>query len=327
MIISPSEAAVRLQQGDVVALPTETVYGLAGDATNPQAVARIYEIKRRPADNPLICHFASADDVLPYVVRIPDDTRVLMQAFTPGPISFMLNIPDHSPLLFATCGSRQVIVRIPAHPVFQQIARQIGVPLAAPSANTSGFLSPTSAAMVEADLGRYGVVVVDGGPCAVGVESTIVDARSSGLVRILRPGAIGAEEIRSILPRADIEIGSAVAAVPGSRYRHYAPATPLVAISADRLPQLQPGALLLHTEELLTTMRERMPPALLEQVRLFSLGSISNITELARNFYYNLQQVDRIGAPTAYVLVPDWGTTSLGKALNDRFNRMLAAAG
>src|SRR4030095_968216 len=229
MKITAAEAAALLLNGKVVAVPTETVYGLAAIATLPAAVAKIFEIKNRPADNPLICHFYNTDQIRKYVKSIPGNTEKLLQQFSPGPVSFMFDLPADSPVKFATCGSEQVIARIPNHAVFLEIIQETNEPVAAPSANTSGKISPTSAEMVETDIGTKIDGIVDGGISHIGLESTILDARSEDAVYILRPGAIGEREISRVLPDVKVfplqhDTGEVI---PGSKYKHYAPNTPL----------------------------------------------------------------------------------------------------
>ncbi len=321
MIVSVQDAIEILRAGGLVALPTETVYGLAGNATDPQAVAQIFSVKNRPADNPLICHFADIASIEKYVESLSPRTRRLLETFSPGPISVMADLPVDSPLRFATCGSLQVIVRIPNHPLMLSVLHAISFPLAAPSANTSGQLSPTTAHMVEADLGQKGIAVVDGGACSVGVESTIVDARSDDLVRILRPGAIGPTELLQVMPAARWEIVSnGQTAVPGSRYRHYAPRTPIYLWETD--PELVSSncAVLLLEEQ-----RKQLEPLLARHgvhIPQLVLGSLANLEETARNFYQRLHQLDSLGVKQAFFLKTDWGSSSLGLALQDRMNKI-----
>ncbi|MCS6990936.1 MAG: L-threonylcarbamoyladenylate synthase [Chitinophagales bacterium] len=327
MRISVEQAIDLIRTGEVVALPTETVYGLAGDATNPNAVARIFEVKRRPADNPLICHFPDVASIYPYVMSIPKQTLRLMETFSPGPISFMLDLPENSPLFFATCGRSQVIVRMPKHEVFLKVLKELGVPLAAPSANTSGRLSPTNAEMVELDLGCVGIAVVDGGSCSVGVESTIVDARTEGTITILRLGAIGRQELQRVLPEVEVHYGATPAVVPGSRYRHYAPATPLYPITEHSLTTLSPGSVLLLVDEQREQIYQNCSAEQAVTLRLVSLGRLSDMEELARSFYRRLFELDRLGVSAAYIIPPDFGHSALGKALQDRLQRILTTHG
>ena len=326
MIISASSAVEILKRGGLVAVPTETVYGLAADALNPSAIARIFEVKNRPADNPLICHFFGISHVREYVREISLNTEKLMRHFSPGPISLMLDLPADSPLKFATCGSPQVIVRIPDHAVTLEIIRLLRNPVAAPSANTSSRVSPTSAQMVERDLGNKIDGIVDGGKSEVGLESTIVDARSENEIFILRPGKIGKEEIHHVLP--DVTITSPRASsnpVPGGRYRHYAPRTPVWEIPSIRIILQEENAAVLLTDE----QMEGIPPGereiFLEQKNHFILlGSLGNLNDLARNFYESLSRVDQLPVAKAFLLKIHWGESSLDKALKNRTEKILS---
>jgi L-threonylcarbamoyladenylate synthase len=230
-------ASAALRAGDPVALPTETVYGLAADALNPRACARIFEAKERPLSDPLIVHLPG----LEWLERLTEADGVairLAEAFWPGPLTLVLPrreiVPD-----IVTSGQETVAVRLSAHPVFRQIAMNAGTPLAAPSANRFGRISPTSAAHVLAELDGRIELIVDGGPCAHGIESTIVLV-ADGHLEILRPGPITAEALSVFAPvrtagRGDI-------AVPGSLKSHYAPRTPLD-IVAEPVPNAREGLL------------------------------------------------------------------------------------
>jgi len=327
MNISAQRAVELLKDGNVVAVPTETVYGLAGDALNPSAIAKIFEVKNRPADNPLICHFHSVNQVKDFVTEIPATTLTLMQHFSPGPISFMLDLPENSSLKFATCGSAQVIVRIPDHPVFLEIIKNLNRPVAAPSANTSGRVSPTSAEMVEKDLGEKIEGIVNGGVSQIGIESTIVDARNENEIFILRRGAIGENEIQKILPEAKIisEKLSDQQTTPGTKYRHYSPATPVFLINdVDELPTEKNTALLV-TEEQLNDLREAVSRKFITtEIHFIDLGSITDLDMLAKHFYRNLSSLDQLGVSNAFFLKNDWGDSSLGKALQSRIEKIVS---
>jgi L-threonylcarbamoyladenylate synthase len=324
-MINENQAIALLKEGKVVAVPTETVYGLAADALNPEAIAKIFEIKNRPSDNPLICHFYGIEQIRKYVVTIPDATEKLIQHFSPGPISFMLDIPKDSLLKFATCGSNQMIARIPDHKIFLSIIQKLSTPVAAPSANTSGRVSPTSAIMVLNDLGEKVDGIVDGGTCNVGVESTIVDARNESEIKILRPGAIGEDEIKSILPSTKIISGNETQreTTPGTKYKHYAPHTPVMLISDIELLNEKSNAVLLLTAE----QKSKIPDLVLKKfearkIQLVELGSINNLNELAKNFYSNLAGIDLLEKECAYMLNINWGSSSLGKALENRIAKI-----
>ena len=232
-------AAELLRAGELVAIPTETVYGLAADALNGRAVRKIFEAKGRPMDNPLIVHIADIKDWAALVTHIPEKARALAAAYWPGPLTMIL---PHAPCIpdEVSAGLTTVAVRFPSHPVARDLIRLTGRPLAAPSANRSGIPSPTTAAHVLADMEGRIAAVVDGGPCAVGVESTVVDL-SGETPRLLRPGGVTPEELRAVLGGLVIDRavtapirGDAVVKAPGMKYRHYAPQEPVVIVSGSR---------------------------------------------------------------------------------------------
>ncbi|MCC5867790.1 MAG: threonylcarbamoyl-AMP synthase [Gammaproteobacteria bacterium] len=218
-----------LLAGEPVALPFETVYGLAADATNPEALGAIFRAKGRPADHPLIVHIASAEHLPDWAVSVPEAAWQLAAAFWPGPLTLVLPAARTvSPLV--TGGQTTVALRVPAHPVPQAVLRQLGRGLAAPSANPFGQISPTTAVHVQRHLAGKIAAVVDGGPCPVGIESTIVDL-SGQQPRILRPGAITTEMIVRHLPLAG-GVAETAPRVPGALDVHYAPRTPCYLIPA-----------------------------------------------------------------------------------------------
>lgn len=224
------EAAVALlRQGQVVALPTETVYGLAANARDPGAVRRVYEVKRRPHSNPLIVHVASREMARACVSNWPETAERLARAFWPGPLTLVLPKADSIPPE-VTGGGDTVAIRWPAHPFIQAVIRACGFPLAAPSANLANRVSPTSADHVLAQLNGRIPLVVDGGPCAVGIESTVVDLAHEP-PRILRPGMIHAEALAPLVPRLAEEPCAPLSArrpkSPGLFPKHYAPTAPV----------------------------------------------------------------------------------------------------
>ncbi len=243
------EAAAALRDGALVAFPTETVYGLGADALSADAVARIFEAKGRPADNPLIVHVASVDDLAPLVAEVTPLARALLEAFAPGPLTLVLRRSDRVPDV-VTAGLPTVAVRVPSHPVARALIRLAGVPVAAPSANRSGRPSPTRAEHVREDLDGCIAWIVDGGPCDVGLESTVVDATGDVPV-ILRPGAVTAEHLALATGLDPVEAylhpyapaprdgaprthAGGTPRSPGLKYRHYAPrARVLVADGPD----------------------------------------------------------------------------------------------
>jgi L-threonylcarbamoyladenylate synthase len=213
-----AEAAGVLRAGGLVAFPTETVYGLGAAARDAEAVARVFTAKGRPADNPLIVHIADAAGLADLAADVPPAVRDLAARFWPGPLTLVVRARPGLPRV-TTGGLDSVAVRVPGHPVALALLRAAGVPVAAPSANRSGRPSPTTAAHVLADLADRVDVVLDGGPTAIGVESTVVDVRSGAPV-ILRPGAVTPADLGLAGPGG----GGDLAASPGTRYRHYAPA-------------------------------------------------------------------------------------------------------
>lgn len=211
-----------LRAGGLVAFPTETVYGLGADASSAAAVARLYKVKGRPADHPVIVHFESAERALAFAREVPDEAKVLAKKFWPGPLTLVLRRSAKAKD-FVTGGQDTVGLRVPSHPVAQELLKAFGGGIAAPSANRFGHVSPTTASHVRADLGDDVDLVLDGGPSEVGIESTIVDLSGEGAV-LLRPGKISREEIATIVPLKEKTDSSPRHS--GGLERHYAPRTP-----------------------------------------------------------------------------------------------------
>ena len=218
------EAAALIRKGELVAFPTETVYGLGGNALDPTAAKKIYAVKGRPSDNPLIVHLTEWEEVDP-IAYPTKEAELLYEAFCPGPLTMILKkrsvVPDET-----TGGRQTVAVRFPSHPIARALIKQSGVPIAAPSANVSKHVSPTTAAHVYDDLAGKIPMILEGGDAEVGIESTIVDLTGESPT-VLRPGAITAEEIKQVLGQADYyrgEIKEALA--PGMKYKHYSPRVP-----------------------------------------------------------------------------------------------------
>ncbi|MFA9439765.1 L-threonylcarbamoyladenylate synthase [Uliginosibacterium sp. sgz301328] len=238
MIIRPPtpenirEAAAMLRAGKLVALPTETVYGLGADASNPEAAGRVFAAKNRPADHPLIVHLADAAQMTEWARAIPKEAIALARAFWPGPLTMILpreaDVPDA-----VTGGQDTVGLRVPDHPVALALLRAFGGGIAAPSANRFGRISPTTAQHVEEEVGPHLAMILDGGPCTVGIESTILDL-SRGEPVILRPGMIGIDAIAAVIGRRPRLRGHTENAprVSGSLAAHYAPRTPMNIASA-----------------------------------------------------------------------------------------------
>ena len=309
------EAAARLiREGELVAFPTETVYGLGGDATNERAVAKIFEAKGRPQFNPLISHVLDADEAR-RLVQWSDVADKLAARFWPGPLTLVLPRAKGSPVaLLATAGLDTAAIRAPAHPMAQALIRAAGRPIAAPSANRSGSVSPTPAEQVAESLGDRVKMILDGGPCAVGLESTVLDLTTSPPT-LLRPGGATREAIEAVIgPVAlshAVPSGNAAHKSPGQLASHYAPARPVrlnaTSVTADE------GLLAFGPQ----------PPAGANQVLNLSVGG--DLTEAAANLFAHLRALDR-PANTRIAVMPI-PQTGLGLAINDRLRRAAADDG
>lgn len=310
---NPEDAAVLLRQGQVVAVPTETVYGLAGNALDPQAVARIYAVKERPAFDPLIVHVAAPDRLPQIVSHIPELAQRLADRFWPGPLTLVLPKTSLVPDL-VTSGLPNVAVRIPDHPQMQQLLRSLDFPLAAPSANLFGRLSPTTIAHVLGQLGDRLELVLDGGPCRVGLESTIVMfAQDHGV--LLRPGGVSLESLEEVIGRVTIptETTPAIPSAPGQLPSHYAPRAALRLV--DSLPESAPGeniGLLLF-----------VPQPVYNYRHIEVITSHGDMLEAAANFFPALHRLDQSGVQLIMAKrVPNHGP---GRAINDRLIRASCA--
>ena len=229
-------AAEILRAGGLVALPTETVYGLGANGLDTEAVARIFEVKGRPQDNPLILHVASAEDLTKWCRDIPAEAWALTERFWPGPLTLVLKKRSAVPLR-VTAGLETVAMRCPDHPLTREVLHLAGVPVAAPSANLSGKPSTTTAQHCVHDLWGKVEAILDGGPCRVGVESTILDL-SVFPPRVLRPGGVTLEQLRSILPETELDPGlvkdGETPKAPGMKYRHYSPQAELRLLQGEK---------------------------------------------------------------------------------------------
>lgn len=306
-----AEASARLLEGLPVVIPTETVYGLAADATSPSAITRIYETKGRPRFNPLICHMADLAMAERYALFDPL-SRKLAEAFWPGPLTLVLPLKSGCGIhALATAGLETVGVRVPKGSAADLI-RHVDRPLAAPSANTSGRISPTSAQHVAEDLGDKLALILDGGSADVGVESTIVKVEGER-IRLLRPGGIAAEEIERLLGRP-IERPAAPAPTieaPGMLASHYAPnaAVRLDATAAE------PGEVLIRFGGRPVTGSEAA-------LAVFDLSEAGDLAEAASNLFDMLHAADAVSAGRiAIAPIPEHG---LGEAINDRLARAAA---
>ena len=305
-------AVNRLRHGDVVAMPTETVYGLAADASNEAAIARVFAIKGRPADRPLIVHVAEASWVDDWACDVPSYARTWMQAFWPGPLTLVLpKQPAVSERI--TGGQATVALRVPDHPLALALLKRFGGALVAPSANRYGQISPTTAQAVHDALGDEAPLVLDGGACQVGIESTIVSCLGE-TPEILRPGAISpqalvaAAQIAEPPYRVDAEV-----VVPGQALQHYAPRTPCQMVDQDGLAGFVPrdqrvGCLGFHA------------PAWADSELLMVLPTDPELA--ARRLYAALRQLDQLGLDLILVEQPPQGAA--WAAIRDRLQRATA---
>jgi len=303
-----NRALVLLEAGDVVAIPTETVYGLAGDATSGEAVARIYEAKGRPRFNPLIAHVASLD-MAGKIGSFDAMSRHLAEQFWPGPLTLVVPQRNGSPIHpLVTAGLTTVALRMPMGFGAQLIAR-LGRPLAAPSANSSGRVSATTAGAVEADLGARIKLIVDGGSTRIGLESTIVKVEGE-TIRLLRPGGIAAEDIEAATGRQLLR-GAAGVEAPGMLASHYAPGA-AVRMSAEAVRE---------GEALLAFGPSRIHGAE-KATQVMNLSETGDLREAATNLFGYLQELDRSGVEM--IAVEPVPASGLGEAINDRLARAAA---
>jgi L-threonylcarbamoyladenylate synthase len=305
------EAARLLRAGALVAFPTETVYGLGADACNGEAVACIFEAKGRPRFNPLIVHVPDAG-AAERIVMLTPAARKLADAFWPGPLTLVAKRHPEAPISdLVSAGLDTIAVRVPAHPIAQALLRAAMVPLAAPSANRSGRVSPTLAAHVAADLGERPALILDGGATAHGLESTVVDASEDEHVALLRPGAIPREAIEAALGRPLAE-GPAADGMsptsPGQLASHYAPDA-----------ELRLGAVDVRDGEALLAFGPDVPKTTGPAINLSTRG---DLVEAAVGLFAALRALDRPDVRTIAVMpIPDRG---LGEAINDRLRRAAA---
>ena len=301
-------AAELLLAGELVAFPTETVYGLGADATNEAAVVRIFEVKRRPRFNPLIVHVAGAAEA--EVLAVFDErAREAARRFWPGPLSLVLpRRADCGLSLLASAGLDTIALRAPAHPVAQSLLRAVARPIAAPSANRSGRVSPTTAQHVGAELGDRVALILDGGPCRVGLESAVLDL-TGGVPALLRPGGVTPEQLTEIFGRIEVPAeGGSAPRSPGRSPSHYAPALPVRRDATSA----RPG-------EALLAFGPVAPPGFAEVLFLSRSGDLA---EAAANLFAMLRRLDRPEfAGIAVMPIPERG---LGRAINDRLRRAAA---
>lgn len=288
------KAVNEIMSGNIAGLPTETVYGLGADALNENAVLKIYETKERPAFNPVIVHILNSGDLEKYASDIPDAAYRLAEKFSPGPITFVLKrknlIPD-----IVTAGNDSVGLRIPSHPVFREILKNTGLPVAAPSANRAGRISPTSAEDVLSELDGRINIILDGGRCSIGIESTIVSFTDDE-IRILRHGFVTKEEIEKVAGKTS-EYASWKIISPGQLKSHYAPVTPMIC------------------EDDLEKFRD-FPD---KKTAVLDFSKYNDVREIAVNLFSDLRKLDE--GKFDLILWKRLKDEGLGIAINDRLSR------
>ena len=293
-----------LRAGGLVGMPTETVYGLAGDAANPKAVARIFSVKGRPSFNPLISHVASIESAAEEGV-FDERALALAEALWPGPLTVVVPVAGSARTCeLSRAGLNTIGLRVPRHPLTHALLQAFGGPIAAPSANPSGKLSPTRAEDVAKAFGDKVSIVVDGGPCSAGIESTIVSLLPGEPARLLRPGAIDRDRLESIVGTLAAPVTGAISA-PGQLSSHYAPRASIRLEATD-----------LRSGEALLAFGPDAPEGAV------NLSRTGDTVEAAANLYRMLRQLDEAGIRTIAVMpIPSSG---LGEAINDRLRRAAA---
>lgn len=320
-------AASLLLEGQLVAIPTETVYGLGANALDEDAVLRIFEAKGRPQDNPLIIHIADPEDLDRYCCNIPDSARKLAARFWPGPLTMVLPVRDNVPKR-TTAGLNTVAIRCPEVEVTREIIRRAGVPVAAPSANLSGTPSTTTAQHVLHDYGEDGKIaaIVDGGPSRVGVESTIVDLHEE-TPRLLRPGGITPEQLTEVL--GDLIVDRAVVGqiaqdeivrAPGMKYIHYAPRGEVIILHGTAEAAAAYARACSDSRTAVLCYEEELP--LYTGMNAVSYGRADDLDSLAHGLFAALRELDDGGYATIFARCPDDG--GVGYAVQ---NRLKKAAG
>lgn len=315
------EAAQLIKNQQVVAFPTETVYGLGADATNEQAVQRIFEAKGRPADNPLIVHVAEVHQVEELVTHIPDQARRLMEAFWPGPLTLIFD-SNGSAVKNVTAGLSTIGIRMPDHPLALSLLKAAGKPLAAPSANRSGRPSPTKAIHVEQDLAGRIAGILDGGQTGVGVESTVLDCTCEPPV-ILRPGGVTKEQLEEVISMVHIDPsllnGNSQPKSPGMKYTHYAPESPLWLVEGDDgffIEQLNERKSL---GERVGVIASRELAEKLDHHLIIPCGSRENINEVAGRLYHALREFKK--SDVDLILAETFPGTGVGAAVMNRLSK------
>jgi L-threonylcarbamoyladenylate synthase len=347
-LLTIDQAIPLLLKAKIVAVPTETVYGLFGLATLQQAVKNVYQIKKRPADNPLICHFYSLEQILDYVEKPPEYICKLIELIGPSPLTYVFRLNTNSPLAPACARMLTICCRIPDSSFALELLRKINIPLFGPSANTSTKVSGVTAEMINQDLGDKIAGIVDGGQSKIGLESTIIDTLEDNKIKIFRPGIIGKSELEGYLDQIGfgnvevLESETTQSVTPGAKYRHYSPKTKiyLEEIKNSHLEQVRSG--LGFPKLSLATTRERSYTTI-DQASIIciglsgfrdndsnyiAIGSKNELAKVSSNFYFNLYQLDQqniescIFDKQSYNFIRD-SDLSIAKALFNRLEKVL----
>lgn len=321
-------AAALIKQGELVSFPTETVYGLGADATNEQAVQKVYQAKGRPSDNPLIVHVAKKEAVAEYVKEVPAVAYTLMEHFWPGPLTLIFNVKDQAFAQTVTAGLDSVAIRMPNNALTLKLIETAQVPLVGPSANTSGKPSPTTAMHVYHDLNSKVAGIVDDGATGVGLESTVLDVTNPTEPTILRPGGISKEELEEVIGHVAVDqhlvSNEEVPKAPGMKYKHYAPDEPVVIVEGDQkvwqaaihhYQALGERIGLLANDELIKVLSN-------QEMDTYSLGEKDNIQSAARSIFAGLRYFEATEATV--ILAEAYPENGLGIAY---MNRLKKAAG
>ncbi len=320
------QAAEIIRRGGLVGIPTETVYGLGANGLDPKAVSRIFEAKGRPQDNPLILHITDVSWLERYCKEIPLTAYKLAEAYWPGPMTMILPRKDMVPDA-VTAGLDTVGMRCPSHILCHELIRLADVPIAAPSGNTSGRPSPTTADHMREDMDGKIDAIVDGGPCSVGVESTIIDLTCTP-PRLLRPGGISLEQLRAVLGQVDVDpavtrlLGAGEKPkAPGMKYRHYAPKAPVTVVSGDPKTSAEYIAAHAAPEDGVICFDEFMPlfTSRTGTRPVMDLGPAGDKEEQARHIFDALRSFDHTQVAAIWAQCPD--TEGIGLAITNRLNK------
>lgn len=321
-------AAAHIRNGELVAFPTETVYGLGADATNEEAVEKVYQAKGRPSDNPLIVHVASKEEVAHYVTEVPAVAKTLMNRFWPGPLTLIFNVKRGIFAEPVTAGLDSIAIRMPDNELTLSLIREAQTPLVGPSANTSGKPSPTTALHVYHDLNGKIAGIVDDGATGVGLESTVLDITNPEKPTILRPGAISKEDLEKVIGFVALDqhlvSSNEVPKAPGMKYKHYSPDEPVIIVAGSQkvwqeairhYQSLEEDIGILANDELITAFSNQVTAT-------YSLGEKGDIQAAAHRIFAGLRHFEQTDA--TLILAEAYPETGLGIAY---MNRLKKAAG